>query len=49
MVGFQSTAYSVFEFEETLTVTAILIAGLLERNVSVDFRTSPGSATGSYR
>ncbi len=46
-IGFQPADYTLFEFEGTATLTAMLFSGELDRNLSVDFATIPGTAAGT--
>ena len=44
-IGFMPVDYTVNEVDGYVTLTAVLIQGTLERDVTVLFQTSPGSAT----
>ena len=45
-VSFQQTVYSVMESNDTVEVCVVL-SGILERNVTITFSTSNGSAVGT--
>ena len=45
VVGFQPVDYEVNENEGSVTLTVLLLDGVLEREVTVFFETSPGTAT----
>ena len=44
-LGFQPEEYTVAESDGAITLFVVLLAGSLERNVSVDLQTIPGTAT----
>ena len=44
-IGFQPEEYTVAESDGAITLFVVLLAGSLERNVSVDLQTIPGTAT----
>lgn len=44
-IGFQPEEYTVAENDGAVTLFVVLLAGSLERNVSVDLQTIPGTAT----
>jgi hypothetical protein len=46
-IGFDSTDYTVNEADGSVTLMVRLLNGILEREVVVDFETTPGSATSS--
>ena len=44
-IGFQPEEYTVAENDGAITLFVVLLAGSLQRNVSVDLQTIPGTAT----
>ena len=44
-VGFEPVLYFVNEVDQYVTLYAVLLQGTLEREVSLSFQTSPGTAT----
>ena len=44
-IGFDPDQYTVSEPDGTVTLMVRLINGVLERDITVDFETSPGTAT----
>ena len=48
-MGFQPDEYEVNEDEGSVTLTVRLLSGVLERNVTVFFETSPGTATSARK
>ncbi len=45
-IGFQPTNYSVNEIEGSVTLTAVVLAGELDRNITINFMTMSGTAIG---
>ena len=48
-IGFDPNTYTVNEPDGSVILMVHLISGVLEREVIVNFETSPGSATGNFK